>query len=248
MSEGKLRVLLLHGYAMNQTSFRRRIAALQKSCRDVAEFVFANGPHHVPTLPSESNPDPLPPNPDDPPEKQARAWFMSREGKYIGWGVTAAYLTEFIREHGPFDGVIGFSQGACLSGILTAAAEHPDRIPEVSEPILTQPFRFAISISGFRAADPKFDPLYSEPIQTPVLMIHGENDSIVTNQRAQTLIDRCHNLRVLRHPGEHYVPTSAPWRRFIHDLLVSFVQNDHDAWRVMPSPLDEENVQASNKL
>ena len=109
MSEGKLRVLLLHGYAMNQTSFRRRIAALQKSCRDVAEFVFANGPHHVPTLPSESNPDPLPPNPDDPPEKQARAWFMSREGKYIGWGVTAAYLTEFIREHGPFDGVIGLS-------------------------------------------------------------------------------------------------------------------------------------------
>ena len=79
-------------------------------------------------------------------------------------------------------------------------------------------------------------------------MIHGENDSIVTNERAQTLIDRCHNLRVLRHPGEHYVPTSAPWRRFIHDLLVSFVQNDHDAWRAMPSPLDEENAHASNKL
>ena len=29
----KLRVLLLHGYGMNQHSFRRRIAALKKECR-----------------------------------------------------------------------------------------------------------------------------------------------------------------------------------------------------------------------
>lgn len=243
----KMRILLLHGYAMNHISFRRRLSALQKGCKDIAEFVFANGPHHIQALPSETNPDPAPPNPNDPEDKQARAWFMARNNVYEGWDASVTYLKTLCREQGPFDGVLGFSQGASLAAILAASLEHPERTPETSEPIQNKPFRFVISVSGFRPADPKFDSLFRDQIQTPVMLIVGANDSIVTSERSQTLVERCANIRVVRHPGEHYLPTSAPWRSFLRDCITSFARSNHD-WQSIPSPADDTSQDACNKL
>jgi len=232
--------------------------------------VFANGPHHIQALPSETNPDPAPPNPNDPEDKQARAWFMARNNVYEGWDASVTYLKTLCREQGPFDGVLGFSQGASLAAILAASLEHPERTPETSEPIQNKPFRFVISVSGFRPADPKFDPLFRDQIQTPVMLIVGANDSIVTSERSQTLVERCANIRVVRHPGEHYLPTSyvlpimplhlhmhsltpsltscsAPWRSFLRDCITSFARSNHD-WQSIPSPADDTSQDACNKL
>jgi dihydrofolate reductase len=232
--------------------------------------VFANGPHHIQALPSETNPDPAPPNPNDPEDKQARAWFMARNNVYEGWDASVTYLKTLCREQGPFDGVLGFSQGASLAAILAASLEHPERTPETSEPIQNKPFRFVISVSGFRPADPKFDPLFRDQIQTPVMLIVGANDSIVTSERSQTLVERCANIRVVRHPGEHYLPTSyvlpimplhlhmhsltpsltscsAPWRTFLRDCITSFARSNHD-WQSIPSPADDTSQDACNKL
>lgn len=232
--------------------------------------MFANGPHHIQALPSETNPDPAPPNPNDPEDKQARAWFMARNNVYEGWDASVTYLKTLCREQGPFDGVLGFSQGASLAAILAASLEHPERTPETSEPIQNKPFRFVISVSGFRPADPKFDPLFRDQIQTPVMLIVGANDSIVTSERSQTLFERCANIRVVRHPGEHYLPTSyvlpimplhlhmhsltpsltscsAPWRSFLRDCITSFARSNHD-WQSIPSPADDTSQDACNKL
>jgi len=232
--------------------------------------VFANGPHHIQALPSETNPDPAPPNPNDPEDKQARAWFMARNNVYEGWDASVTYLKTLCREQGPFDGVLGFSQGASLAAILAASLEHPERTPETSEPIQNKPFRFVISVSGFRPADPKFDSLFRDQIQTPVMLIVGANDSIVTSERSQTLVERCANIRVVRHPGEHYLPTSyvlpimplhlhmhsltpsltscsAPWRSFLRDCITSFARSNHD-WQSIPSPTDDTSQDACTKL
>lgn len=232
--------------------------------------MFANGPHHIQALPSETNPDPAPPNPNDPEDKQARAWFMARNNVYEGWDASVTYLKTLCREQGPFDGVLGFSQGASLAAILAASLEHPERTPETSEPIQNKPFRFVISVSGFRPADPKFDPLFRDQIQTPVMLIVGANDSIVTSERSQTLVERCANIRVVRHPGEHYLPTSyvlpimplhlhmhsltpsltscsAPWRSFLRDCITSFARSNHD-WQSIPSPADDTSQDACTKL
>ena len=232
--------------------------------------MFANGPHHIQALPSETNPDPAPPNPNDPEDKQARAWFMARNNVYEGWDASVTYLKTLCREQGPFDGVLGFSQGASLAAILAASLEHPERTPETSEPIQNKPFRFVISVSGFRPADPKFDPLFRDQIQTPVMLIVGANDSIVTSERSQTLVERCANIRVVRHPGEHYLPTSyvlpimplhlhmhsltppltscsAPWRSFLRACITSFANSNHD-WQSIPSPADDTSQDACTKL
>ena len=133
-----------------------------------------------------------------------------------------------------------------------------------------KPFRFVISVSGFRPADPKFDSLFRDQIQTPVMLIVGANDSIVTSERSQTLAERCANIRVVRHPGEHYLPTSyvlpimplhlhmhsltppltscsAPWRSFLRACITSFANSNHD-WQSIPSPADDTSQDACTKL
>ncbi|CCU99871.1 unnamed protein product [Malassezia sympodialis ATCC 42132] len=179
----KLRVLLLHGYAMNQFSFRKRLMALQKECKDIAEFVFANGPHHVQAFPNAANPDPPPPSPDDPLEKQPRAWWMSREEGYVGWESAIQSLAQLSREQGPFDGVLGFSQGGTAAAVVAASIEHPELLPENLEAIQTTPLKFMISVSGFRPNDSAFDPLFSVPLQTPSLIIYGQYVMSLTQKR-----------------------------------------------------------------
>lgn len=44
-------------------------------------------------------------------------------GPAIGFEVTLRLIENAVKEHGPFDGFMGFSQGACLVGLLAAMAQ-----------------------------------------------------------------------------------------------------------------------------
>lgn len=198
--------------------------------------MFVDGPIQIKPLPSLSNPDPAEPSPDDPPEKQARAWWRQVDEGYHGWGETAKYMQAQFHEHGPFDGVMGFSQGGCLAGILTAALEHPELVPNSPGPFQAEPFRFAISISGFRPADHSFDPLMEAKITTPMLAMIGIDDVIVPPDWTMALVEQCTNARVINHEGGHFLPTPAPWRNFIRNYLETFQSDTPGAWRTIAAP------------
>ncbi|KAL4402799.1 hydrolase [Malassezia pachydermatis] len=237
---------------MNAFSFSKRLKALQKECKDVAEFVFANGPIQVSPLPTAENPEPGPPNPNDPIEKQARSWWRSTGDVYEHWDESLAYLQQFCREHGPFDGVLGFSQGASVAGVVSATLNYPDKAHGFSDPIQDRPFLFSICVSGFRPADKRFDPIFEKLSPTPTLVVLGMNDQIVSPTRTQEYINCCQQIRVLRHPGEHYLPSPAPWRRFFYDFFVSFLNNTGE-WKTVPPPdvegiSEAVNEAAMNKL
>lgn len=63
----------------------------------------------------------------------ARAWWFNAEdnkfsgkclgGPAIGFEDTLHLIENAVKEHGPFDGFMGFSQGACLVGLLAAMAQ-----------------------------------------------------------------------------------------------------------------------------
>lgn len=158
--------------------------------QDVADFVFGNGPLQVQALPSETNPEPAPPSPDDPPEKQARAWWNHTDNEYRGWAESVAYLTQMFREHGPFDGVLGFSQGACAAALLAASIERPENAPYVCEPIQTEPLRFVICVSGFYPCVAQFDTLLNQKITTPLLLVIGEYVGVQTHTETIPLLKR----------------------------------------------------------
>lgn len=210
----KLKVLMAHGYTSNKFQFFKRSGAIRKACRDVADFTFINGPLIVQPITSAGDLDA--PDVEDgklvdentPIEEQPRAWWRADDdGNYLDWDKSVAYLNEVLKTEGPFDGIVGFSQGGCLAGILASAFEKPERMPGLELPKGQGAFRFAVAVSGFRSRDKLHQKLFEQPIQTPVLHVLGRADQIVDLERSQTLVDVCKNSRVELHDGGHSLPS-----------------------------------------
>jgi len=118
---------------------------------------------------------------------------------------------------GPFDGAIGFSQGACLTGLLCSVLER-GRVDSLkrrqaeasgsagkgqdgwidwskadSEGLLVKqpPLKFGVSYSGFAAAGPRYQGFYDPKIQTPMLHFIGSVDTVVEETRSLKLAGSC---------------------------------------------------------
>lgn len=116
MAQQKLRILALHGYTSNSFVLHRRFGAIRKACRNVADFVFVNGPLLVQPITSTQSLD-APDGQDEvtentPIEQQPRAWWRATdEGTYKDIGQSWSLLSDEIAKMGGIDGVVGFSQG-----------------------------------------------------------------------------------------------------------------------------------------
>src|SRR2546423_4948384 len=74
---------------------------------------------------------------------------------------------------GPFDGIIGFSTGAAIAANLVKIIDdmntsNNENLPPINQP----PFKFFLSISGFRWPFKEYDKFY--PIPTPSLHVIGQ--------------------------------------------------------------------------
>lgn len=210
----KLKILMAHGYTSNSFQFFKRSGAIRKACRDVADFTFINGPLIVQPITSAGDLDA--PDVEDgklvdentPIEEQPRAWWRADDdGNYLDWDKSVDYINDVLHKEGPFDGIVGFSQGGCLTGILASAFEDPSRMPGLKLPKNQGPFRFAVAVSGFRSRDQLHQKLFEKPIETPMLHVLGRADQIVDLERSQTLVDVCKNSRVELHDGGHSLPS-----------------------------------------
>jgi predicted esterase len=243
----KLRIIALHGYTSNAFVLQRRMGAIRKACRDTAEFVYFNGPIRVEPITAvqsldapESSQSAL--DADIPLEEQPRAWWKSSDdGNYTLFDETIAYLNEeFSKEKESFDGVFGFSQGACFAALLASAFEAPTRYPKLKLPSGQGPLRFCIAVSGFRPRDASMQALFpSEGIQTPILHILGKTDQIVDAERSQTLVQAARNSRVEYHESGHVVPSQANFRNFYRDFIATFQGDPYtpkNDWQTITSP------------
>lgn len=130
-----------------------------------------------------------------------------------------ATIKETIRDKGPFDGVIGFSQGAALAAMVASALEESDEaqaapssrqrrdlptgfqlVDSQAQQTQTQTqeqeqmqgrLKFAIFYSGFRAADSRCDPFFTPKISTPTMHVLGQLDTVVEQSRSKLLVACC---------------------------------------------------------
>lgn len=129
--------------------------------------------------------------------------------------VALANLERYIAHHGPFDGVLAFSQGAAL------AATHIVRMARRTP--AARPFRLAIFIAGGVAVDPDRLMDHGELLQLspetdadagaiaiPSAHIYGRNDDLWPGS-SETLSSLClEELRsVYVHQGGHEIPGSS---------------------------------------
>ena len=165
---------------------------------------------------------------------------MVYEGLEEGLGTVA----KTIREEGPFDGVVGFSQGAAAAAMVASFLEGRGRREAFEKAeegggmkylgsfeeeerggvdgFVQGPLKFAICYSGFRAPGRRYVGFYEPKIRTPVLNVLGQLDVVVDEVRAKKLVGACEGgeERVVVHPGGHFVPSQKPWL----DAVVGFVK------------------------
>ena len=233
------------GYTQSGPRFHDKTRALEK----VIVKAFPSSTLHYPT-------GPLPLRPADIPgysassttdgtreETDTFAWWRRAEGssEYRGMEQGLARIAETIQNNGPFDGVIGFSQGGAGAAIVASLLEvgrkdafaavrskdptkfaYPKSfIKEDGSPI-QPPLSFAVVYSGFAAPSELYSGFYEPKIKTPVLHFLGSLDTLVDEKRSRILVDSCEaaHERVVIHPGGHFLPSQKVWL----DATVGFIR------------------------
>jgi acetyl esterase/lipase len=199
----KLRILCLHGYHGSAEILRRQLRPLAAELGDRAELVCVDAPalaagdfgwwHAVPVdaAPQERGTPGVPG-----PGSESRR-------HYKGWAATRDWIARLGVEHGPFDGVLGFSQGAALAALLVAlCAFEPD-----GELARRAGFGFAIIAGGFASNDADHAAMLEVPggIAVPSLHMIGRADSIVPSGASRALAARFRDPVIAEHDGGHVI-------------------------------------------
>jgi predicted esterase len=153
---------------------------------------------------------------------KAHGWWTKRGQGYLceGMDESIKMVAETLRQHGPIDGVIGFSQGAAFAAMVASLLENgradafakvqggmlfPESITELQHP----PLKFGVCYSGLPMGHESYAGFYEPKIQTPLLHVMGSMDTIVEESQSLALAQRCEGGGeglILRHAGNHAVP------------------------------------------
>jgi len=243
ISTQPLKILMLHGYTQSGPLFHAKTKALEKSLQKA----FPQVKLHYPTAPNRIHKADIPnfgnskPSNDESKsngvedEPDAWGWWRRRDDSsvYLGMDDSFTFIAEVLKSEGPFDGIIGFSQGGAAAGMVAsllepgrqeafAAAEanggrkYPESFLDDKgswDGLIHPPLKFAVSYSGYGAGThPLYKAFYEPKIQTPILNFLGSLDTIVEEKRSLFLVDACTDGRkegrLIYHPGGHFVPSS----------------------------------------
>jgi predicted esterase len=216
----KLRVLCLHGFTSNGSVHAHQARHITDALSSEVEFLFPDAPHAVDlsTQMNLSNPstkawaDYVSTNS----AAGHRAWWFARDptpaaneaGGFEGLERSLAYLGDLIQRTGPVHVIWGFSQGACFAGMLTAllSEKNKDHPLRRNLPKRQGTPNAGVFFSGFKPRFHQYDSIYSHGIETPTLHVMGEEDTAVSIERSQSLVDLCRQAQVLKHAGGHDIP------------------------------------------
>lgn len=116
-------------------------------------------------------------------------------------------------ELGPFNGILGFSQGAALVAMICALKQRGD--PRFQ-------FDFAILVAGFKSRATEHAEFYQQPITIPSLHVYGDTDRVIPGEMSQELSSYFLNPVLLTHMGGHYIPVCAAQKKVYFPFLDSF--------------------------
>ncbi|VAH41966.1 unnamed protein product [Triticum turgidum subsp. durum] len=191
MQEKKLKVLCLHGFRTSGGFLKKQISKWHPSILQQFDTVFPDGQFPAG---GKSDIEGIFPPP-------YFEWFQFDKDftEYTNLEECIAYLCDYMVKNGPFDGLLGFSQGATLSALLIGYQaqgkvlnDHP-------------PIKFMVSVSGSKFRDPSIcDVAYKDPIKAKSVHFIGEKDwlKVPSEELASAFADPL----IIRHPQGHTVP------------------------------------------
>ena len=237
---------MLHGYTQSGPLFQAKTGALRKT---LAKAFPAGCDLVYPTAPIRLSPADetfLAAQEDSGAGVDAWAWWRRKGGgepyTYEGLEDGLAKIAATLEGEGPFDGVVGFSQGGACAAMVASLLEHGRkaafeakraeggmRYPECFENAegesIHPPLKFAVSYSGFRASGVNpYHAFYEPRIRTKVLHFLGTQDVVVEEARSLALVEACEHREdryVVYHPGGHFLPST---QKASVNALIGFIK------------------------
>jgi pimeloyl-ACP methyl ester carboxylesterase len=179
--------LCLHGHHGSAAIVRRQIAPLAARLPADVEPVFVDAP------------------------SLAVGDFGWWHPGFRGWERTRDWAIELLDER-PFDGILGFSQGAALAGLL-AGVRDQQAAPNW--------FGSVIMVGGFASALPQHQHLFRRKLDLPSIHVVGRRDTIVPRSESLLLAERFANPVILEHDGGHVIPDDPAITAAIGDFIAS---------------------------
>ena len=202
------RGIILKFFICRQTAktFHEKLGSFRKIIGKKAELRLLNAPHLVPAQNSEA--------------VEQRGWWFSQPHDYFksddvsdcdkGFHESLSLIRKAIEEDGPFDGIMGFSQGAALAALICLKAEFK--------------FRFAMLFAPFISPCTRHAEFYAKKADIPVMFVIGEGDQVVAFERGQALTAFFTNATVVKHEGGHFVPATSKQKQSYLTFLDSQMQ------------------------
>ncbi|KAH7388393.1 hypothetical protein KP509_16G073800 [Ceratopteris richardii] len=244
----KLRVLCFHGFRTNGLIMETQLKKLDQSVLDLMEMTCLDAPY--PAL-GKSDVEGIFPPP-------YYEWFQFKETEngpvFTNLKECIEIITEHMEKHGPYDGLVGFSQGAFLCGALAGMQQQGLALTSVPK------LRFVIIISGgVLNGEHEWKSCYSDPIKCASVHLIGicyaleefmvyEVCTTIYNgfslwqcckagsrdflkARNEDLLQKYENPVVIRHDARHTVPRLGveavlPMKKFLENVLVSIKEEE----------------------
>ncbi len=202
-----LTLLALHGYSQKGAMMREQLDGLGL---DAVDLICPDAPH--PCRPESVQRlyaltgQPIPPPP------HLSWWDASDDGSvYHGFDATLDLLRREIQRHDRV-GLLGFSQGAILTGAL-AALSHAGEFP---------PIAFAIIVAGRIPRAHALSSRFTGEITIPSLHVMGDRDLMTPPALSMQLAEKFApaTRQVHAWPGPHVVPTRGAAAEAIRDYVL----------------------------
>ncbi|KAL3728679.1 hypothetical protein ACJRO7_033285 [Eucalyptus globulus] len=192
----KPRILCLHGFRTSAKILETQIHKWPDSILEKLDLVYLDAPY--PSM-GQSSVEGI----FDPPYFE---WFQANQDftEYENFEECITFIEDFMVKNGPFDGLLGFSQGAVLAAALPGMQAEGlvfTKVPEI---------KFLILISRAKLGGSKLSaPLlaanaFSSPVKCPSLHVIGENDLVKPDSIA--LLDSFVDPIIVHHLEDHTIP------------------------------------------
>ncbi|KAH7860406.1 hypothetical protein Vadar_013092 [Vaccinium darrowii] len=136
-------------------------------------------------------------------EKQTEIWPEFDFSEYRNFEASIAFIEDYMTRSGPFDGLLGFSQGAFISAALPGMQAKGVALTSVPR------IKFVMIISGAKLgglySSPKLaENAFPSPVECTSLHFLGEKDYLKPN--GMELLDSFLDPLVIYYPEGHEVP------------------------------------------
>ncbi|XP_048129247.1 esterase FUS5-like isoform X2 [Rhodamnia argentea] len=167
------RILCLHGFRNSAKILETEIHKWPESVLEKLDLVYLDGPY--PST-GKSGVEGI----FDPPYFE---WFQGNQDytEYENFEECITFIEDFMVKNGPFDGFLGFSQGAVLAAALPGMQAEGlvlTKVPKIKSLILISGAKFGGSKLG---APPLAANAFSSPVKCPSLHVIGGKDSFAAH-------------------------------------------------------------------